>query len=94
MVGMDNTTDTTTESDRLIDQLEALPAHEVRTVTLQAPGWRPGTYRIMARDIPRPGRRFTNLDTGTELWFRGGGTRPDSIRWDLRCIEILPEDEG
>jgi hypothetical protein len=25
-------------------------------------------HRLMARDIPRPGRRYTNLDSGTE-WF-------------------------
>ena len=48
-----------------IDLLEALPSGTV--FGLELPGFgRQDRWRLMARDMPGVGRRFTNLDTGTE----------------------------
>jgi hypothetical protein len=47
-----------------IDLLEALPGYT--EFKLRLVGTRDRAWRLMARDMPGVGRRFTNLDTGME----------------------------
>ena len=72
-------------SDEMIEELEALPAYEERFVIIRVQGYEQ-IYKLMARDLPGRGRRFTNLDTGSELWFRGGGSRPAAYAHDIECL--------
>jgi hypothetical protein len=57
--------------EQLFDTLDALPGHTEFDITTQA--WRnheleQTKVRLMARDIPRRGRRYTCLSSGME-WF-------------------------
>jgi hypothetical protein len=53
--------------DTLVAVLEALPSYAEITLTFIELADR-RSFDLMARDIPGPGRRFTNLTHGTE-WF-------------------------
>lgn len=53
--------------DTLVSVLEALPGYAEITITV-IDGDARRVFDLMARDIPGPGRRFTNLTTGFE-WF-------------------------
>jgi hypothetical protein len=57
--------------EQLFDTLDALPGHT--EFDIQAQSWmnhdlRTDRVRLMARDIPRRGRRYTCLSSGME-WF-------------------------
>jgi hypothetical protein len=58
----------------IVTLLDALPSYTEIEIEMARPEVRATlrgettTHRLMARDFPRPGRRFTNLTTGTE-WF-------------------------
>ena len=58
--------------DTLVSVLEALPGHAEVTLEFIWDSDERRTFDLMARDIPGPGRRFTNLTHGTE-WFDIGG---------------------
>jgi hypothetical protein len=66
--------------DTLVAVLEALPGYAEITITFIDGDLR-RVFDIMARDIPGPGRRFTNLTTGFE-WF------------DIATIIAKPGDTG
>jgi hypothetical protein len=53
--------------DTLVAVLESLPSYAEITLTFIVGNER-RVFDLMARDIPGPGRRFTNLTHGTE-WF-------------------------
>jgi hypothetical protein len=53
------------EYGQLIDVLDALPNYTEFVLEI-VDGNRNTQWRLMARDIPRPGRRYTNLDSGME----------------------------
>lgn len=55
------------DTDTLVAVLEALPSYAEITLTIIVGSDR-RVFDLMARDIPGPGRRFTNLTHGTE-WF-------------------------
>ena len=55
------------DTDTLVAVLEALPGYAEITITF-IDGDHRQAFDLMARDIPGPGRRFTNLSHGTE-WF-------------------------
>ena len=52
----------------LVDLLGTLPAYTEILLTFRLAHDDVRTHRLMARDMPERGRRFTNLETGTE-WF-------------------------
>jgi hypothetical protein len=56
--------------DTLVSVLEALPGYAEITLTL-IDGEDRREFDLMARDMTGPGRRFTNLTTGSE-WFNVG----------------------
>ncbi len=57
-----------TDIDGVARFCDGLETYVELTVTGKLTPDRPEqTWRLMARDIPRPGRRFTNLTTGTEV---------------------------
>jgi hypothetical protein len=57
--------------DTLVSVLEALPSYAEFELNFITTGDEHQTVRLMARDIPGAGRRFTSLTTGTE-WFNIG----------------------
>lgn len=58
-------TNTTKTNPYFLSVLAALPAYTPVLVTFES-GHK---YRLLARELPGADRRFTNLDTGTELWI-------------------------
>jgi hypothetical protein len=48
--------------------LEALPAYIVCELVYDVERPTGITHRVMTRDMPRAGRRLTNLDTGMEMF--------------------------
>jgi len=55
--------------DTFVAVLESLPSYaEITLEFITNDGEARRTFHLMARDIPGPGRRFTNLTHGTE-WF-------------------------